>query len=82
MSCVTYPCVRWVVHSIPLFKTWQLGGAHSRRSITVEPSNGLVKYQTLIWLVQTSLKLDGVSFWKKLGEPESKDLTCFVVSEI
>lgn len=36
----------------------------------------------LIWLVQTSLKLDGVSFRMWLDERESRDLTCFVVFNV
>lgn len=71
-------CVKWVAHSSLLFKTWQLGVACNQRSFAVEPSNSLVKYQTVIWLVQTSLKLDVVSFRMWLDELESKDLTCFV----
>ena len=75
-------CVRWVVHSTLLFKTWQLSIACNQRSFAVEPSNSLVKYQTVIRLVQTSLKLDGVSFRMWLDELESKDLTCFVVFNV
>lgn len=65
-----------------MFKTWQRDVACNQRSFAVEPSNTLVKYQTVIQLVQTSLKLDGVLFRMWLDEPESKDLTCFVVFNV
>lgn len=67
------------LYTAVLFKTWRLGIACDERSFAVEPSNRLVKYQTMICLVQTLLKMDGVLFRMWLDEPESNDLTCFVV---
>lgn len=73
---VPSPCR--VIPSPLLLKTWQPSSARSQRSFAVEPSNSLVKYQAVIRLVQTLLRLGWPLVWDVADEPESKDLTCFV----
>lgn len=64
------PSLCQVTQSPLLFKTWQPSPACNQRGFG--PSNSWVKYQAVIWLVQTLLGLDGLLFgmWLMRQSPE------------